>query len=165
MDSRSKVLLHDFKQQKTEDFNYEILLKSVTYNLLGYLLEKLDINVPNKNAIFEKDHDAILKSQEFLLSNLIIPFPGIEILAKSANMSITKFKYAYRNVYGTSPAVFFRNEKLLLSRELLQSGKFNLVSEVASKLGYYKLAYFSVIYKKFFGVSPTCLDLTKKNEL
>lgn len=153
LDARSKVMLYNLKKHKMNSFNYEFLLKSTTYNLLGYFFERLNINAPLR-VVYEKDRKAILMSNKFLLSNLVVPFPGIEKLAEIANMSVTKYKYLYKSIFGMTPAVFFKNEKLLLARELLESGNFKTVGEVAFLLGYQKLSYFSMIYINQFGIYP-----------
>ena len=56
-----------------------------------------------------------------------------------------------------SPALFFKNEKLLLAKELLESGDFKLISDVAYELGYNKTTYFSSIFRNHFGVLPHTL--------
>ncbi|MET3021097.1 helix-turn-helix transcriptional regulator [Flavobacterium hydatis] len=154
IDSRSKVALHSLKQQDIDNPNYEFLLRGVAYTLFSYLIERLNAKMPNMATHLEKDIDAIMLSQQHLLSNLLIPFPGIEFLANIANMSATKYRSLYNTIYGMSPALFFKNEKMLLAKELLESGEFKLISDVSYELGYNKTAYFSSIYRNYFGVLP-----------
>jgi AraC-like DNA-binding protein len=153
MDSRSKVILYNLKQQNLDSSNYEFLLKAAVHNLLAHLIERLAVK-RTKITQLDKDSEAILQSQQYLLSNLSIPFPGIGFLAEIANMSPTKYRTLYNNMFGTSPALFFKNEKLLLAKELLESGDFKLISDVAYELGYNKTTYFSSIYKEYHGVLP-----------
>ncbi|MHC0442827.1 helix-turn-helix domain-containing protein [Flavobacterium sp. 3-210] len=154
IDSRSKIILHSLKQKSTNDPHYGLLIKGVSYNLLGYLIERLNSKMPKIGMHLEKDIQAVMVSQQQLLSNLLIPFPGTEFLANIANMSSTKYRNLYEDIFGMSPAKFFKNEKLLLAKELLESGDFNLVSDVSFELGYNKTAYFSAIYRDYFGVLP-----------
>lgn len=155
VDSRSKVELFNLKQLNINDANYDFLLKGVAFTLLGYLIERLSLKMPNSRVYREKDLESVMFSQQYLLSNLLIPFPGIEILAKMANMSLTKFKNLYGDIFGITPGAFFKNEKLLLAKELLESGNFKLISDVACELGYNKTTYFSTVYKEYFGVLPS----------
>ena len=154
IDSRSKVVLNALKQQQIDNLNYEFLLKGAAYNLLGYLIERLNTKMPSMGTHLEKDIEAVMLSQQHLLSNLLIPFPGIEFLANIANMSPTKFRALYNSIFGMSPPLFFKIEKLLLAKELLESGSFKLISDVAYELGYNKTTYFSSIYRDYFGVLP-----------
>ncbi len=154
IDSRSKVVLHDLKQHNMESFNYEFLLKNTIYTLLGYFYERLREDSSTMKSLFEKDVVAVMKSQDFLLSDLLIPFPGIIRLAEIANMSVSKFTSLYKNIYGKSPALFFKIEKLELAKELLENGNYDSISDLSNALGYSKATYFSSIYKNHFGVFP-----------
>lgn len=154
IDSRSKVVLHDLKQHNMEDFNYEFLLKNATYNLLAYFYERLRDDSSTMRSLLEKDVAAVMKSQNFLLADLLMPFPGIIRLAEIANMSVSKFTSLYKNIYGKSPALFFKIEKLELAKELLENGDFNSISDLSYTLGYNNTAYFSSVYRKHFGVFP-----------
>lgn len=158
IDSRSKVVLYDLKQYNMDSYNYEFILKNVSYNLLTYFYERLRDDSYNMESLLEKDVDAVMKCQEFLLSDLLKPFPGILMLAEIANMSASKFTNVYKNMYGKSPALFFKMERLELAKELLEKGSFKSVSELSHVLGYNRKAYFSFIYKKHFGISPSIVQ-------
>lgn len=154
IDSRSNVQLFQLKQQNMHDSNYEFLLKGISYKILGYFLERLKSNMPEGGAFLEKDLLSVMNSQEYLLSDVLKPFPGVRALSKIANMSISKFQSLYVSVFGMSPASFFKNEKLRLAKELLESGKYLLISDVAYELSYFKTSYFSIQYKKYHGHLP-----------
>lgn len=161
IDSRSKIVLYNLKQQKMNDANYEFLLKSTIYKLFGYLVERLNTNMPKAGLFLEKDLSAIMKTQEYLLSNLLIPFPGVKVLSEIAHMSVSKYRNLYANVFGMSPASFFKNEKLILAKELLESGNFNLISDIAYELGYNKTSYFSLVFREYHGYLPNVVFRTK----
>lgn len=154
IDSRSRSLLFKLRQYHIEDYNYEFLLKSVSYNLLGLFFERLSTKAPIR-AYLEKDVDAIVKSQQYLLADLLVSFPGVDALAEVANMSVSKYLNLYKNIFEMTPGQFFKNEKFRLAKELLESGEFKLISDVAFELGYNKTAYFSSNYKEYFGTLPS----------
>ncbi|WP_306353855.1 helix-turn-helix transcriptional regulator [Flavobacterium sp. '19STA2R22 D10 B1'] len=155
IDSRSKVLLYQLKQRKIEEPYYEFLLKSTTLNLLGCLVSRMTSFVPITTKHLDKDIEKMLKSQKHLLSDLSSVFPGIDVLAGIAGMSVSKYKRMYKSIYKTSPGIFFKNEKLKLAKELLESGRFKTVSAVAYELGYVDPTYFSLNYKNCYGVLPS----------
>lgn len=154
MDSRSKVLLNSLKKYRLDSMHYELLLKAVVYNLLGFFTEKQSIPAADFNIIYDRDREAIIKSNEYLLSDLSIPFPGLEELVKVANMSVTKYRVLYKSIVGTTPLLFFRQEKLKQAKIMLESGNYKWVADVAFDLGYSKVAYFSKIYKSQFHINP-----------
>ncbi|MBF7093483.1 helix-turn-helix transcriptional regulator [Flavobacterium sp. ALJ2] len=161
IDSRSKVELFNLKQQMVGNQNYEFLLKSISYKLFGYFIERLNSNMAKGGSFLEKDLNGIMKTQEYLLSNQLNPFPGVKLLAGIAHMSISKYSTLYTNVFGMSPATFFKNEKFILAKELLESGNFKLISDVAYELGYSKTSYFSSVYKKCHGDLPSTVFKAK----
>lgn len=154
IDSRSKVALFKLKQQRINDFFFEFEIKSTAYQLLGYFLERTNLEITSK-TFYEKDAEALEKSQDYLMSQLYLSFPGIEKLAAIAHMSASKFNKAYKDRYGTSPASFFKQEKLKVATELLLSGKFRYISEVVFEMGYNKTTYFTLLYKNNFGILPS----------
>lgn len=161
IDSRSKVELHNLKQQSMSDSNYEFLLKSTAFKLFGYFLERLKIDMSNTGLFLEKDLKAIMKTQEYLMSNLLAPFPGVKVLSEIANMSISKYRILYENVFGVSAVSFFKKEKFVLAKKLLKSGEFKTISDIAFELGYHKTAYFSSLYRKHHGDIPSSVFKSK----
>ncbi|WP_060873503.1 helix-turn-helix domain-containing protein [Myroides odoratus] len=153
IDSKSKMMLYKLQQYKIDDFNYEFILKSVSYNLLGYFTDRLILDISSSN-MYVGDREAIIRSHKFLLSNLYIPFPGMIALAKYANMSVSKYINLFKEIYGLTPVSLFRKEKLLLAKKLLESGEFKRVYDVAYFLGFQKASYFSLLYYKEFGLYP-----------
>jgi AraC-like DNA-binding protein len=155
IDSRSKIILHDLKKQSMGSANYELTLKYSSYKLFGYFLERLKSNILSNGMFLEKDLNAIMKSQEYLLSDLFRSLPSLKVLSEIANMSVSKYRQLYISVFGMTPAIFFRNEKLKFAKKLLMSGDFKLISDVAFELGYKKTSYFSIVYKNFHGELPS----------
>lgn len=155
IDSRSKVELYNLKSQRMDNLNYDFLLKSCSFKLLAFLMERLNSHMPKPLLYLEKDLNALIKTKEYLLSNLSSPFPGIKVLAEIANMSISKYALMYNNVFGSTAVTFFRIEKLRLARELLESGKFKYISAIAYELGFSKTSYFTSVYKNYHGHLPS----------
>lgn len=81
-------------------------------------------------------------------------FPGVGVLASMAGMSESKYKKLFSKMMKGSPKSFFLQQKLLLAQNLLKSGNFNSIREVAIEVGYSKPGYFSEAYKKAFGTCP-----------
>lgn len=162
IDSRSKIELFTLKKQFVKDPNYELKIKSTVYNLLAYFFERAS-EVSTAKVTYEKDIEAINRSQEFLISNLYHPFPGIEDLSRIANMSASKYNKLYKLIYGMSPASYFKNRKLDLSKELLSSGKYKYINDIALELGYSKTTYFTMIFKSNFGYLPSVIFLKKED--
>ena len=55
---------------------------------------------------------------------------------------------------GQSPIDFIKSIRLNRALELLQSHKYT-ITEVSELCGYSSISYFSTVFKKYFGKSPT----------
>lgn len=154
IDSRTRILLLKLKERSYEDTSYELFLKAAALHAFGSLIERVSENkfVPGK--LSELDVQRVIQTQVYLMEQLLEKFPGIDILVEIAGMSVSKYTRLFKKIFKCSPNSFFLQEKLLLARELLKSGRFNTIYEVAYELGYSKSDYFSAVYKKKFGQLP-----------
>ena len=69
-------------------------------------------------------------------------------------MSPTKFKSAFKKIYGKSVYQYYLNHRMQLAKQWLLENKLT-ITEIAKKLGYKNLAHFSRIFKEHFGDLPS----------
>lgn len=79
---------------------------------------------------------------------------NITAVCDEMHVSRTKFNYKMKALTGMTPSSFFRTYKLNHAARLLRSGECN-VSEAALHTGFLNISYFSTVFKKQFGVSPS----------
>lgn len=79
---------------------------------------------------------------------------NVDMMAESLKISRAKLYYKFKGLVNETPNSFFKKYKLNRAAELLRSGKYN-VSEVSDMTGFSSLSYFSVSFKKQFGVNPS----------
>jgi AraC-like DNA-binding protein len=162
IDSRSKVLLNELKEEHHfSSSSFELKLKHIALYLLNYVVERTARFEPIINKLSQADIDNVLKTSQYMLDNLLSEFPGLPAMAEMAGMSGTKYKVLFKKILKESPNNFFSNEKMLLGQQLLQSGDFKNVNDIAYELGYSNPGYFTKLYKRTFGVSPG--DVLVKN--
>ncbi|RAJ31052.1 helix-turn-helix transcriptional regulator [Pedobacter cryoconitis] len=153
MDVKSKIILEKFSELKMCDPAYAFYLSVATFSLITNFYENLGRKVTDIDNLHTTDIMAIQNSMETINSNLESQFPGIEALAKRANMSGSKYKRLFTQIYGDSPKKIYVDKKIDLGRELLLTGNYN-VSDVVYQLGYSNKSFFSLLFKRRFGVSP-----------
>lgn len=78
----------------------------------------------------------------------------LEQLSSEARMSTSHYSALFKQQVSSSPIAFFSNLKMQKACEIFNSGETN-IAVVASKLGYNDSFYFSRVFKKIVGVSPT----------
>ena len=154
IDSNTRILLQPLKAYSFDNSSFELLLKGIALKALNYLVKRVRNFEPIIQKLSTVDTSGILKTAEYLMGNLILDFPGLSVLAEMAGMSESKYKLLFKKVMKGTPNNFFLQEKLLLAQNLLQSGNFNSVREVAIEVGYSKPGYFSEAYKKAFNALP-----------
>lgn len=113
-------------------------------------LEKRDeqniypINMDDIKTIYQ------LKAQ--MLENLASP-PLIKLLASEANMSPTKLKRLFKQIFGNSIFSYYQEFRMKEAARLLKEGTLS-VSDVGYQLGFTNLGHFSRVFKHHIGMNP-----------
>ena len=80
--------------------------------------------------------------------------PSIEDLAQISNMSITKFKSSFKQLFGSPPFQYRNKIRMNYAREMIVSKK-KTPSEMSHILGYTHPSNFTAAFKKYFGELPS----------
>lgn len=75
-------------------------------------------------------------------------------LAQVSGLSYSQFKKQFVKFYGVPPVKYVTRLRMEYARELLLTGNYS-VSQVAERCGYGDIYYFSAVFKRVFGVSPS----------
>lgn len=84
-----------------------------------------------------------------LFSNL-----NLEQLAKLCNLSMSSFKRAFKKEFEDSPINYINKRRLEKAKELLTITEL-AISEIAYEIGFQDALYFTRLFKKKIGVSPS----------
>ena len=87
--------------------------------------------------------------------------PTVEQLARQFKMSETSFRKIFRNEIGSSPLDYINRRRVFDARRLLEEKALN-IKEVAHRLGFSSRQYFSTVFKRVTGVSPSSLESIQK---
>jgi len=79
---------------------------------------------------------------------------SVNELAQMVHMSISNFSRTFKNDVGMSPLNYFNYLKINRARELLATSRTS-ISDIARSLGYEDPLYFSRMFKKVTGISPS----------
>ncbi|WP_428666353.1 helix-turn-helix domain-containing protein [Runella sp.] len=139
----------------SSSFTWKLLAQAQCYKLIADFISQIGRNDSEMhlNRINQNDLKQIeeIESRYFIVNK---PLPNLEFLASEANMSLSKFKKCFKQVYGLPPYEYHLNQKLEVAKNQLLQNKWT-VSEIASNLGYTSAANFDKAFKKKFMVSPT----------
>ena len=114
-------------------------------------------------SAIEIEYDSLAsRVREYVRSNISSP---ITVASLSSELLISKNKLykLFSGAFDSTVNDYVNNERIKLARELLESGS-ESVSSVAQATGFSSDAYFSRIFKRMVGVSPSTYRRTHKPE-
>lgn len=130
----------------------EYALQKIKKQLEFFLIDILKATTQTASVSQRLDKDFHVVT-EFLKKNLYRSLTLDEI-ANRCSMSVSKLKLLFRKKHGNGPINYFIELKIEEAKRLLRDGKMNC-TEISAKLGFASLHYFSRLFKKIVGVSPT----------
>lgn len=149
--------------------DYEELLVNYLHELL-IMIHRLTISKPKGKSLFLMNEiDAAI---QYFHANYHKPI-NIEEYAVSHNMSVSWFIRSFKEYAKVTPAQYILSLRISNARTLLETTSYN-ISEISAIVGYENPLYFSRIFKKQFGMSPSefrkqlndteCQQLCQENE-
>lgn len=131
----------------------EYYVKSIIYEVLAELFRCLDGDVKTDGLRGARERAKILNACDILEANLHNP-PPVEVLAKDAGMSRTKFNDVFRSVTGHTVFGWVVQKRLDVAMVQLQRGGISL-KKLSHSLGYTHQSAFTAAFRNRFGVSPS----------
>ncbi len=152
LDSQSEYLLSNALHQE-----HNLLKRHGA--LLGFLsifIEKLKQREPRKKyaQLHPDDVQGLFLAAAQLRNPTAQNVPNIEQLAQLANMSMTKFKTCFKQMFGSPPMKYHQKIKMNYAQLELQKG-IKSISEVSYELGYSHPSKFTNAYKNAFNILPS----------
>ena len=79
---------------------------------------------------------------------------SVDVLASELNFSHSTFYRKIKSLTGLSPNDYVRMYRLKAAAKFIESGSLNL-AEIANKTGFGTQSYFSALFKKYYGMTPS----------
>lgn len=149
-------------EQERQEPGFELILKSLVMRLIIILLRELyriEGGTYNYKCSFES-------SEKSNIVNTIISFMkehyseqlSLDKISKNTYLSPIYISKIFKEETGDSPINYLINIRLNKAKELLEEGKLS-IKAIAKLVGYDDAYYFSKLFKKHFGLSPSKLKL------
>lgn len=121
-------------------------LENTVYELMDYTKEHSVGNAAAQNKLFEN-------TVKFIHGHLAEPL-SLEILSEHLHISSSHLSRTFKKVCGESLTEYINHARIEKAKEYLLQPDI-LAYEAADLVGYHDATYFSSIFKKYTGVSPT----------
>lgn len=112
--------------------------------LLPLLLDALDRDDRLENRLLQLDSYIDAHLDEAITA---------EVLSKTSGFSVSTINHRFKDYFGSTPAEYIHYKRIKRAKVLLLQSV--SVTEIAMQLGYGSSEYFSTVFKKFTGASPT----------
>lgn len=99
------------------------------------------------------DKDAFNRAIEFIDNNLV-DMVDLETICHSTGYSCTYLEQVFKNKTGRSVMEFYKVTKLERAKDLIRTGDYSF-TQIASVLNYSSIQYFSKVFKRFVGMTPS----------
>nr|WKN34836.1 AraC family transcriptional regulator [Tunicatimonas sp. TK19036] len=128
---------------------YQQVASGMILKLVGLLL-----SIQKQSGIEGKDiEDLITTARAYMWEN-VDKTADLQAFAKSKNFSYSSFRKLFKQYTGIAPYQYFLDLKIVRAKELIASTD-KSVKEMAYELGFDSIHYFSRLFKKKTGVSPS----------
>lgn len=116
------------------------------------VIKKQSTNSPHQIKT-EIDHEFVETVRDLILNNMSESKITVEYICKHLGMSHSAFYNRWKSIDDEPPVNFILAVRMEKAKELLMSQRYR-VGDVAAKLGYSDVKYFSKVFKKYHGVCP-----------
>jgi len=149
-------LLQEKLNSALETIGNKLLCHANVLAFMNQLFEKLGRHAPDQKSgrLRGKEIDSLFLASTHLRDPMAERVPSVEELAAIANMSVTKFKSSFKQLFGSAPIQYRNKIRMEFAREEIVANR-RTPTEISYLLGYSHPSNFTAAYKKFFGELPS----------
>lgn len=139
-------------QKKSLGYQYKVyeIFNGIIYNIISQQSNLVNSSSNNSKAL-------VFKVVEYIKSNFTLPDLKVSDIASNFFISETYLRRLFKKYLNYTPIEYIIKLRLKYATELLRADYYT-VEQVAEKCGITDTKYFSTLYKKRYGVSPSKIN-------
>ncbi len=160
-------LLLSLQRKDNQVFASEQLIKLYLEQfLIGLIRRELHIVVRNNPAspLNEKTSKDAFNRVIGYFENNLLDTPNLSTVCRTTGFSCTYIQNVFKEKTGRSVMEYYKITKLEKAKELIRQGDYTF-TQIASILNYSSIHYFSKVFKKYLGMTPTEYSISVKLKL
>lgn len=146
---------------------YDVILKSLVLKLIVYTLRDKNTNELENNDLLltedERERQDLVNEVKHYIERNYMKELTLNQIAKELYSSPAKISRIFKEQLGDTPINYLIRYRLEKAKTMIENTQDISVSEVSRLIGYEDAYYFSKLFKKYYGSSPT--HYIKKEEL
>jgi AraC family transcriptional regulator, transcriptional activator of the genes for pyochelin and ferripyochelin receptors len=161
--SEMKLTLEQIINCPFQGITKNIYLQGKCLELIALKLDQISQSTQQyfqKNVLESDDIERVHYAKEILIKNIDNP-PSLLELSRLIGLNDYKLKIAFRYCFGTTVFGYLHQQRMDQARLLLLEGKMS-IKEIARTIGYRNQSYFTVAFRKRFGINPKSYRLKDK---
>ena len=123
---------------------------SLFYSLLSYI-STIKNTIKQENSSLKIIEPAIAYLKEHIYDSTL----KTDKLHRMCGISDTYFRKIFTLRFGTTPQSYITAKRISHANSIISSGDFDTIAEVALSVGFKDSLYFSKVFKKIYGISPS----------
>ncbi|MCK4920442.1 MAG: helix-turn-helix transcriptional regulator [Bacteroidales bacterium] len=139
-------IFHFVREEKP---NFQFVASGMIIKLLGYL-----VSFQTQFDFHGKHIQTVIEEVRFFLRENVEQQVNFEEIASNYNVGYSYFRKMFKKYTGVPPKQYHLQLKILRAKELLVSSNFT-IKEIAFKVGFESIYYFSRIFKEKIGMPPS----------
>jgi len=160
-------LLLSLQRKDNQVFASEQLIKLYLEQfLIGLIRRELHIVVRNNPAspLNEKTSKDAFNRVIGYFENNLLDTPNLSTVCRTTGFSCTYIQNVFKEKTGRSVMEYYKITKFEKAKELIRQGDYTF-TQIASILNYSSIHYFSKVFKKYLGMTPTEYSISVKLKL
>ncbi|MDD4296714.1 MAG: AraC family transcriptional regulator [Ruminiclostridium sp.] len=149
--------LKELEKRPERPIGCEQLIRIYLEQMLIQLIRKGNklsvISKPSLSVKNRSDTDLVLRIVSFLEEN-VHTYLSFDDVCRFSNLSRTNLKVLFKEKTGLGVMEYFKNLKIDEAKIMIREGEYNF-TEIAHRLGYSSIHYFSRHFKKATGMTPS----------